>query len=181
MRLRRLLLDNATYHVTSKIDHDAMALKDAEVKQMFLDFVEKAKKKFCFELWNFTVMDNHIHFLIKPGKDASLSKIMQWIKGNFAKRWNKIHHTHGHVWGERFFSKIIRDEGQFDQVSEYIDNNPVEARLVKDAKNWEFGGLFHKLRRIVGLIDELSAGKLFFPTGARHHDEHQLYPAETVI
>jgi putative transposase len=138
-----------------------MVLQDAGVKQMFLDFVKKAKKKFSFELWNFTIMDNHIHFLIKPGKGTSLSKIMQWIKGNFAKRWNKIHHTHGHLWGERFFSKIIWNERQFDQVSEYIDKNPVKAHLVEDAKDWEFGGLFHKLWKIVGLVDELLAGKLF--------------------
>ncbi|MDR1399650.1 MAG: transposase [Treponema sp.] len=163
MRGLRILIENATYHVTSKIDHDAMALHEAEFKQMFLDFVEKAKKKFHFELWNFTIMDNHIHFLIKPGKGVSLSQIMQWIKGNFAKKWNKMHHIHGHLWGERFFSRIIRDERQFKQVSEYIDNNPVKAHLVADAKDWEFGGLFHKLRRIVGLIDELVTGKLFFP------------------
>ena len=163
MRSHRILVANATYHVTSKIDYDMMALHSAEVKHMFLDFVKKAKQKFHFELWNFTVMDNHIHFLIKPGNDASLSDIMQWLKANFAKKWNKMHQTHGHLWGERFFSKIIRDERQFEQVSEYIDKNPVEARLVAEAQDWAFGGLFHKLRRIVGLVDELVAGALFLP------------------
>ncbi|MDR1400593.1 MAG: transposase [Treponema sp.] len=48
---------------------------------MFMDFVEKAKKKVHFELWNFMIMDNHIDFLIKPSKGISLSQIMQWIKG----------------------------------------------------------------------------------------------------
>jgi hypothetical protein len=33
-----------------------MELEDAEIKQMFLDFIGKAKKKFRFKLWNFTVM-----------------------------------------------------------------------------------------------------------------------------
>jgi putative transposase len=163
MRKHRQLLDNATYHVTSKADHGAMAFQDDEVKKLFLDFVEEAKKNFSFQLWNFMVMDNHIHFLIKPGKGVSLSKIMQWIKCNFAKKWNKLHNTSGHVWGERFFSKIIWTKPQFEKVSEYIDNNPVEAGLAAAAKDWEFGGLFHKLRRIVRLIDVPSAGTLFFP------------------
>jgi putative transposase len=163
MRKQRQLLDNATYHVTSKIDHGAMALQGTEVKQLFLDFVKQAKKKFRFELWNFMVMDNHIHFLIKPGKDASLSEIMQWIKCNFAKKWNKLHDTHGHVWGERFFSKIIWNKPQFEEASAYIDNNPVKANLVAVAQDWEFGGLFHKLRRIVRLIDVPLASTLFFP------------------
>jgi putative transposase len=163
MRLPRVLQDDATYHVTSQIDHGVMALESAEVKRVFLDFVKKAKKKFGFKLWNFAVMGNHIHFLIKPGKNASLSKIMQWIKCNFAKKWNKEHNTKGHLWGERFFSRIIKDEKDFTRTSEYIDGNPVEARLVKEAKDWKFGGLFHKLRRIIGLVDEMPDSELFFP------------------
>jgi putative transposase len=108
-------------------------------------------------------MDNHIHFLIKPGENASLSKIMQWIKGNFAKWWNKTHDTKGHLWGERFFSRIIRDEQDFVKTSEYIDNNPVKAKLVKEAKDWRFGGLFHRIRGIIGLVDEMSDGQIVFP------------------
>ncbi|MDR2419470.1 MAG: hypothetical protein LBD79_10540, partial [Treponema sp.] len=92
-----------------------------------------------------------------------LSEIMQWIKCNFAKKWNKMHDTHGHVWGERFFSKIIWNKTQFEEASAYIDNNPVKACLVADAKAWVFGGLFHKLWRIVRLIDVPLAGTLFFP------------------
>ncbi|MDR3333350.1 MAG: transposase [Treponema sp.] len=162
MRKLRVLQNGATYHVSSKIDHDAMALKDVEVKRAFLDLVEIAKKKFSFKLWNFTVMDNHIHFLIKPGEEVSLSKIMQWIKCNFAKKWNKAHNTKGHLWGERFFSRIIKDEQDFERVSEYIDKNPVKAKLVKESKDWNFGGLFHRIRGIIGLIDELLDGEPLF-------------------
>ncbi|MDR0784407.1 MAG: transposase, partial [Treponema sp.] len=89
MRKPRILIEDATYHVTSKIDHDDMSLLDPLFKLLFLSFVKKAKRKFHFQLWDFCIMGNHIHFLIKPGKDASLSEIMQWIKCNFAKAWNK--------------------------------------------------------------------------------------------
>ncbi|MDR0562613.1 MAG: transposase [Spirochaetaceae bacterium] len=153
MRRLRTLVEGATYHVASKIDHDDPALRESAFKQGFLDFVTKAKKRFSFKLWNFMVMDNHIHFLIKPGPGVSLSKIMQWIKCNFAKWWNKMHNTKGHLWGDRFFSRIIKDEKDFEAVSEYIDENPVKAKLVKTAKEWRFGGLFHRLRRIFGIID----------------------------
>ncbi|MDR3303058.1 MAG: transposase [Treponema sp.] len=163
MRSRRNLEDEATYHVTSKVDHDAKALEEAWVKNAFLELVKMAKKKFSFQLWNFTVMGNHIHFLIKPAKGVSLSKIMQWIKCNFAKKWNKAHNTKGHLWGERFFSRIIKDEKDFQATSAYIDQNPVDAKLVKYAENWKFGGIFHRIRGIVGLIDKVPGGRLFEP------------------
>jgi putative transposase len=91
---------------------------------------------------------------------------MQWIKCNFTKKWNKTHNTKGHLWGERFFSRIIRDEGDFERTSAYIDNNPVAANLVKKAKDWKFGGLFHRLRGITKLVDEALEGELFFPASA---------------
>jgi putative transposase len=72
----------------------------------------------------------------------------------------------GHLWGERFFSRIIRDERDFARTSAYIDNNPVEAKLVKRAKDWRFGGLFHRLRGISRLVDEALEGELFFPASA---------------
>jgi putative transposase len=129
---------------------------------MFLNFVQKAKQKFSFELWNFCIMDNHIHFLIKPGPKASLSEIMQWIKCNFAKKWNRENSTKGHLWGDRFFSRIIKDAKDFLAVSQYIDENPVKAKMVKNAKEWKFGGLFHQLKRITGIIDCLPKLEILF-------------------
>jgi putative transposase len=79
---------------------------------------------------------------------------MQWIKCNFAKKWNKAHNTKGHLWGERFFSRIIEDAKDFEHVSAYIDRNPVKAKLVWQETDWEFGGLSYWLRGIQGLIDE---------------------------
>jgi putative transposase len=106
-------------------------------------------------------MDNHIQFLIKPGKTASLSEIMQWIKGNAAKKWNKMHGTKGHLWGERFFSRIISDENDLAQTSTDIDDDPVKENLVEEAKSWKFSGLFHKAWQIIGLVDILSEDGLF--------------------
>jgi putative transposase len=89
---------------------------------------------------------------------------MQWLKCNFAKKWNKAHNTKGHLWGERFFSRIIKNEQDFKNVSDYIDENPVEAGLVADAARWIFGGLFHRLKGIRGLIDTLWGSEFSFIT-----------------
>ncbi|MDR1324699.1 MAG: transposase [Treponema sp.] len=144
MRPLRQFLDGAIYYVTSEINRNEMDLKPSRIKTMFLTFIKKAKQKYPFQLLNFCIMDNHINLLIKPERGQSLSKIMQWIKGNFAKYWNKIHNKQsGHLWGKRFFSKIINDARQFARVFDYIDKNPEQAGMVKQAEDWEFGGLYH--------------------------------------
>jgi REP element-mobilizing transposase RayT len=158
-----MLLEGAIYHVTSMVNYGNFHLGEARFKCMFLEIVKEAKKKFDFELWNFCVMDNHIHFLIKPGSGVSLSKIMQWIKCNFAKRWNKEHGLKGHFWGGRFYSRIVENSEDFEAVSKYIDENPVKANMVKEPGEWQWGGFFHRLKGNKGIITELLNPENLFP------------------
>ncbi|GMO24389.1 MAG: hypothetical protein Ta2B_03760 [Termitinemataceae bacterium] len=123
MRQKRILQDGAAYHVILKVDHDAMGLSVVEVKTEFMAFIQKAHEKFTFELINFRILNNHFHFLIKPGNGESLSQIIQWIKCNFARHWNNLHNTKGHFWGERFFSQIITNTKDFWNTFRYIDDS----------------------------------------------------------
>jgi putative transposase len=148
-----MLRDGAVYHVTSEINHGEMALFAPQFKILFLSFVKKAKARFHFQLWDFCIMDNHIHFLIKPGKDVNLSQIMQGIKCNFAKAWNKARGLKGHVWGDRFYSRIISGIVDFLRVREYIAENPVKAGLVEQAVDWVFGSLYHRLHGQSDLLE----------------------------
>jgi hypothetical protein len=51
---------------------------------------------------------------------------MKCLKGNLARYWNKVHDKKsGHLWGKRFFSKIITDVSQFLNVFKDIDKNPM--------------------------------------------------------
>ncbi len=68
-------------------------------------------------------MDNHIHFILKPLKNESLSSIMQWVLGVFAQKYNRTFDQHGHVWYDRFKSKIIKDFRQYLHTFIYISNN----------------------------------------------------------
>jgi putative transposase len=100
-------------------------------------------------------MGNHIHCSIKPDKDGNLSEIMQWIKCNFAKAWNKAQGRKGHGWGEQFYSRIIKGIMDFLRVREYIAENPVKAGLVERAAEWVFGSLYHRLHRLTSLVDDV--------------------------
>jgi putative transposase len=154
MRFLRKFKDGAIYHVTSEINRNEMELRSSWIKAMLLVFINRAKKKYSFQLLYFCIMDNHIHLVIKPTKGKDLSSIMQWIKGNFARYWNKVHHKKsGHLWGKRFFSKIIDNVTQLFAVLNYIDKNPEKAGLVKRAEDWKFGGLYHHLHGRTDVVD----------------------------
>ena len=154
MRLCRMLRDGAEYHVTARINRGEMVLQPEEEKLLMITVIKRAKKRYRFQLKNFCIMNNHLHLLIKPGEKESLSRIMQWILSVFAMAWNRKHNLKGHVWGERFYSRIIEGIVDFLRVFIYIDDNPVNAQLVDCAWKWKFGGLWHHHHGVADITDE---------------------------
>ncbi len=150
---RRQLKPWASYNVTCKVNRDEIIF-DTKFSTLFEETIEKCKKKYSFQIHNFTVMGNHTHLMITPGKNASLPKIMQWINSVFAKAYNKATGQSGHVWKERYFSEIIKNAKQFITTFEDIVRNPIKADLIENAKNFPPSGLFHHLHNITTIITE---------------------------
>jgi REP element-mobilizing transposase RayT len=168
MRKPRQLREGARYHVTARINRKEMLIDHGSVKDLFLSIVVKAKRKHRFRIWNFTVMGNHIHFLIEPAKGQSLSRIMQWILGVFAMSYNRKRGLTGHVWGERFHSRILDGLREFVLAFAYIDENPVKAGLAANACGWGYGGLGHARGGCRGILEENPTWLyLLFPNHAR--------------
>jgi putative transposase len=123
------------------------------MRQLFLKILKQAKQKYGFSVHNFCIMGNHVHLIIRPSRKGSLSKIMQRVLGLFARAWNKAHFVKGHVWGGRFFSKIIDRFIDFLRAFDYVSRNPVQAQLVKSAGERESGGIRHFITRKQEILD----------------------------
>ena len=143
MRLRRVLIEGGTYHVTSRTNAKYEAFSQKLGRKIMLVILGKAKEKFGFKLHNFCIMPNHIHLLITPEAGTSLSKIIQWIKTNSAKAWNCTFNSENHLWGERFFSRPINNPDDYAAVYKYIDLNPIEAGLVSHIGDWNACGAYY--------------------------------------
>ena len=148
-RRKRYLEDGAEYHVSSKVNRGEMIFLQAWARVLFMSILAEAKRRYKFQIRAFCLMSNHYHFIIKPLEGNSLSEIMRWILSMFAIKYNEHLGIHGHVWQERFFSRILRTIREFHDAIEYVLNNPVRARLVKDHREWKYCGLWSKLRRLL--------------------------------
>ena len=125
-----------TYHVSTRCVDQTYLLHKEELKEIALDVIEKAKKKYEFYCFCFTIMDNHIHIIIQTPKIDNISLIMQVINKNIATKCNKALNRKGHFWGERFHSTLIKSEEQLINTLVYLNLNPVKAGLVYDPKDW---------------------------------------------
>ena len=124
------------------------------MKKMLLGVIKRAKGKYRFNITNFCIMSNHIHIIITPGRGESLSKIMQWILSVFAILYNKYYGWIGHVWYDRFKSKILHGLGDFLRAFRYIAENPVRAGMVRYPWSYEFNGVTYLRNRDFQIIDE---------------------------
>jgi hypothetical protein len=76
-------------------------------------------------------MDNHLH-LILDANGADISKIMHCINFKYARYYNTVHKRHGHLFQDRFKSKIVKDERYLIALSAYIHNNPMDIKGYED-------------------------------------------------
>jgi putative transposase len=89
----------------------------------------------------FAVMPNHVHLLVSPV--VVLPKLTKSLKGITAKRANaRLALTGRPFWQEESYDHLVRNEGEFERIRNYIEQNPVRAGLVKEARlyRWSSAG-----------------------------------------
>jgi len=162
LRKKRELVEGAAYHVTSRTNDRIRVFENKLGRRIMILVLEDAKEKYGFRLHNFCIMPNHIHLLITPSNGTKLSCIIQWIKTHSAKRWNFIHGSKDHMWGERFFSRPVKDLREYFFVHNYIAQNPVKAGLTHCAQDWKASGAYYIANGINGLVDYLPLERFAF-------------------
>jgi len=92
-----------------------------------------------YQMHAWTIMPNHVHalFTVLPG--APLGQIVGSWKRFSARNANQQLKRAGPFWQTEYWDRFIRDERHFAAVEGYIDQNPVKAGLVDDARLWPFG------------------------------------------
>jgi len=83
------------------------------------------------------LMGTHYH-LVLEASTVRLSEGMRRLNGDYARRFNRRHGRRGHLFEERFSSYVLHDEGHLEAAVEYILQNPVQAGLCRQARDWRW-------------------------------------------
>ena len=90
---------------------------------------------------------------------SPLSSIMHSLKGYTAHQANKILGRQGGFWQHESYDHWVRDEDELERIVEYIDANPVRARLAPRPHDWYFCSAHDRY-----LTDGTTSGWLDLPT-----------------
>lgn len=128
-----------TYFVTTKTWANRAIFHVVENAEVLTQTILRYGEQGAYLLHEFVVMPNHLHLMLTPGRETTLEKAMQLIKGGSS---HQIHWERGNkmqIWQSGFHEWTVRDEKDYRAKVEYIRMNPVEARLVERPEEWLYG------------------------------------------
>ena len=139
---RALRIQDAGYlhHVICRGNDRQAIFKSDHDFQKYLYLLEEARNLYPIHIYNFCLMDNHVHLIVEPLVEGGLSKAMEHISKQYAKYFNKKYNHVGHVFQGRFKSFLIQVERYFFACSRYVDLNPVKSGMVADPKDYRWSG-----------------------------------------
>jgi putative transposase len=123
------------HHVTSRGNNRQPVFLDDGDREMFTAIFRRVLGRLWWACHSYCLMTNHFHLLVET-QDESLSAGMQLLNGEYAQSFNRRHGSVGHLFQDRFFSAMVRDEAHGLEVIRYIAQNPVVAGLCRAAEDW---------------------------------------------
>ena len=140
------ILDNAT--------SGPCWLNEERIVKVVADAIHLHDKK-EYDLLAYCIMPNHVHLVFTVRHDFitsvraearatsttsrySMTDILRLIKGATARDANKILNRTGAFLQHESYDRVVRDEKELNRIIGYTINNPVKARLVKNAEDWKW-------------------------------------------
>lgn len=86
----------------------------------------------------YVVMPNHIHILLEINNEPfgtgnpspTVGKAIGWLKYQTTKQINLMKNTQGErVWQRSYYDHIIRNVQDYEEIWQYIDENPLKWKL----------------------------------------------------
>ncbi len=140
-RKARVKSEEAVYHVMVRSISEIRMFEERDDKLKYIFFFKRGISTYKFKVLAYCIMDNHAHFII-DGCGADISRVMHNINFCYAMHYNKAHSRHGHLFQDRFKSKIVFDDRYLINLTAYIHNNPHDIEGYEDCpEKYEFSSL----------------------------------------
>ena len=134
------------------INHQII-FEEREDYERFIKTLAKYKAISGYTLYGYCLMSNHIHLLIKEGKE-NLEQIMKRVAGSYVYWYNWKYKRAGHLFQDRFKSEPVETEEYFLTVLRYIHQNPIKAKVSTDVSQYEFSSYTEYLQDISVIADK---------------------------
>jgi hypothetical protein len=117
MRSLRILAAVACYFVSTAVNNREPLFWCLRERTRFKRVLDEAHVFYAFVLYGLCFDGPTVSFYIKPADGFELPEIMQWIKQTYAYRYNVYDGRTGHIWGDRYASKVLTGEPPEEEIA----------------------------------------------------------------
>ncbi len=136
-RLARIVLEDLPYHITQRGNGRQRIFSDAPDYLVYLDLLRAYAGDAGLQVWAFWLMPNHVHLIARPERADAMASAPGRTHADYARHFNLKNRSCGHVWQARFFSCPL-DSAHLWRAMAYVERNPVRARMVERAGQYEW-------------------------------------------
>ena len=129
-RLPRIIVPGLPMHVIQRGNNKQATFFTDHDYRKFLDVLDVASKEHDCLVHAYVLMTNHIHLLLTPMSENSISLMMQAIGRKYVRYINGTYQRSGTLWEGRYKSALVETEQYLLTCSRYIELNPVRAGMV---------------------------------------------------
>ena len=121
---------------------------------MFLEVLERVRRRYHFAVVGYVVMPEHVHLLLGEPERGNPSVVMQALKQGFARRLLRQRRStvdprqgklarsasieEEHVWQHRFYDFVVFTERKRVEKLRDMHRNPVKRGLVLEPQQWRW-------------------------------------------
>ena len=137
---KRAWYEGAMYHVTARGNRKDDVFKDQEDFLVYLYRVEEALEYYNehnYKIVGYCLMTNHVHLIIKTDTKP-LGLLISRIHSIYTKYFNRKHGYVGHLFQDKYFGELIKDEAHLLETSRYVHLNPVNALMVDSPEDYSW-------------------------------------------
>jgi len=127
--------------------HGKCLLRDPRIAEL----VENALLHFDgerYRLLAWCVMPNHVHVVAHFDQGHSLADVVHSWKSFTASEANRILCRKGAFWFREYWDRFIRDERHLQKTLDYVEANPVTAKLAGSPEEWAWSSARKRLEEM---------------------------------
>ena len=139
---------NSFYHIYNRGNNKKLIFFENKDYQRFVNNLLQYEIDYELSIYAYCLMPNHYHLLIRLGqKRSDISKYMHRCMTAYVMYFNKKYKSVGRLFQSPFQVKKLCNIKSIIRVVLYIENNPIEAKLVKASSNYKWLEILPKHRK----------------------------------
>ncbi len=157
----------ATDRLLDEAQDGSLHLRQPAIADMVVEALQSATNTLGYcRLHAFVVMPNHVHLLATP--TVPLPELTESLRTLTAARAQAmLDLAEGPFWHEESYVRMVRYGREFEEIRNYIEENPVRAGLVREAGDYWWSSAGRIAQGIIQGMPQAAFGPEIQPTAGQ--------------